>query len=996
MNMELGQVGRNFCFEVFSRRCFPSLTLPTGVKMATSPPQKVDKYTLTLTLALESILLVTFRQEASNSSVKYLPSSDNKFLSGSNISEIICARLVGGKEFGGAVGYLIGCFKRFQLKETGSDDRLRQDLAACRKQVITFLASALIEPDAFGANSEDSLNDIYNHISTDVSGHIPPLLRELADELDAQDGLQSFTSSLILKAFEALNKKSQPDPSLMRGPPMLSVLDSHETTINLISLVCKSDKRYAKCIASLSDCFQLSTRYLSKQLPPQLANTPAHMIPPGLYEQYGTAGTAMEHHTLLGRLLRVAPCVYDPQVHAVLSKLFKTTKVNYETTIGGLRSKINVSTTNASEIILAVLKVGGEHKAAAMTWLTQALALNSEATKDRPSPLIAASSGFLINLNALFLALCQPIINDLDKLGKVQSSYLLRAEAKEVIPADSTRLAPSDLFDSFGGVSSVAPADEPLSFITQSFFMCWRSLHLGYARECNQYYDTLQRLSRFADGLETGEPRSVHFFVHKLCIDTQLLNPPLLNEVVKFCCAASQIMLHALTDAPTAAQTVADSSSWLVLPQSMAPQHRTFLLALPEDLLDDILTVLITVGHTEPVAFTTPMATNSLEPVLALIIFFLRRPWAVQSPHLRAKFGKVLYQVFLPASETKRDMWSPSIPVDGPHTSMLERQLEAQKFLAPTLLLLYGDVEKTGFYEKVSNRRSIMVVLKHLWQLPSHRAAFRGIAAVGSSATNVSADVQAFTASSFAQGDVSHMSVESASPTSVDHSQNYFIRFANGLMNETNTLVTSTMEKLSEIKKIQTVMKTPAEWAALGEEPQQQMREKLEECEQTVRGTAQLCQETIHMLNYLTSDEVIRLPFLIDEILPRFVSMLLSVLSKIVGSKSLEIKVDNMESYNFDPKSILKDICQAITHFASFPAFCDMLAQDGFYEDGVPLRKAISAVEKTQVLSSLEMTQLKDMYERSLLAKTSAQVKYSSFSMNMFQSITYSLSLVCH
>jgi len=965
------------------------------------PPQKVDKYTLTLTIALESILLVTLRQDASNASIKYLPtSSTNKFLSESNISETICSRLIEGKEFGGAVGYLIGCFKRFQLKETGSEDRLRQDLVKCRKQIITFLASSLLEPDIFGANSEDSINDFYTYISSDMSGHIPPLLREVADELSEQGGLQSFTTALIMKAFEALNKKSsQLDPSLMRGPPVLSILDSHEATINLVSLVSKSDKRYAKCIASLPDCFLLSTNFLSKQLPRQLANTPAHMIPPGLYEQYGIAGTAVEHRTLLGRLLRIAPSDYDTQLHAVLSKLYKTTKVNYETTIGGLRNTINAATNNASEIVLAVLKVGGEQKAAAMTWLTQSLALNSEATKDRPSPLIAASSGFLINLNALFFALCQPIISDLDKLAKVQPSFLMRPESHDVIPSDSTRLAPSELFNDFGGVLTSVSSDEPLSFITQSFFMCWRSLHLGYARECGQYLDTISRLNRFVDGLETGEPRSIHYFVHKICVDIQLFNPPVLHEAVRFCSAAALITLRALTDVQTSAQTVADSSSWLVLPQSMAPHHRAFLLALPEDLIDDILTVLITIGHTEPAAFNTPMATNSLEPVLSLVIFFLRRPWAVQSPHLRAKFGQVLYQVFLPASE-KRDMWSHHVPVDGPHTNMLERQLEAQKFLAPTLLLLYGDVEKTGFYEKVTNRRSIMVVLKHLWQLPSHRAAFRGIAVVGSSTdgSSVSPDIiDTLTASSSfgssssnqqpqqqqqqqqEEEDSSRMNVDSvatspAPSSSVDHSQNYFIRFANGLMNETNTLVTSTMEKLSEIKKIQTVMKTPAEWAALGEEPQQQMREKLAECEQMVRGTAQLCQETIHMLNYLTSDEMIRLPFLIDEILPRFVSMLLSVLSKIVGSKSLEIKVDNMESYHFDPKAILKDVCQAITHFASFPAFSVMLAQDGFYEEGVPLRKAMAAVEKTHVLSVLEMAQLKEMYEKSLLAKASAQV----------------------
>lgn len=39
--------------------------------------------------------------------------------------------------------------------------------------------------------------------------------------------------------------------------------------------------------------------------------------------------------------------------------------------------------------------------------------------------------------------------------------------------------------------------------------------------------------------------------------------------------------------------------------------------------------------------------------------------------------------------------------------------------------------------------------------------------------------------------------------------------------------------------------------------------------------------------------QVIRQPFSMDQILPRFTSMLLNVLSKLAGSKGLEIKVSD-------------------------------------------------------------------------------------------------------
>ena len=228
-------------------------------------------------------------------------------------------------------------------------------------------------------------------------------------------------------------------------------------------------------------------------------------------------------------------------------------------------------------------------------------------------------------------------------------------------------------------------------------------------------------------------------------------------------------------------------------------------------------------------------------------------------------------------------MYTGAALADGPHSSLLDTHHEAQAFLAPALLLLYGDVERTGFYEKLTNRRSIMVVLKHLWTLHTHRPAFRGIATMSTSSSSAAAaasssataiassadETDAMTVSvsppseqiemaeerergreivevsesqlSFVEmedsdrdGDddedqmaiamslsmsqpgspaplhapaVSSAPLPPSSPssslpvrTSVEYDStpddNYFIRFANGLMNETNSLVSTTMDRL--------------------------------------------------------------------------------------------------------------------------------------------------------------------------------------------------------
>src|SRR5690606_14083186 len=121
---------------------------------------------------------------------------------------------------------------------------------------------------------------------------------------------------------------------------------------------------------------------------------------------------------------------------------------------------------------------------------------------------------------------------------------------------------------------------------------------------------------------------------------------------------------------------------------------------------------------------------------------------------------------------------SPYGTTDGPHSQLLLTDPAAQAFMAPCLLLLYGDVERTGFYEKLGHRFRIACVLKHLWRSPGHRNAFRAIAS----------------------------------------EREYFVRFANGLMNETNNLVSSMLDKLPQIKQTQMLMKNTAQWMSMTEE----------------------------------------------------------------------------------------------------------------------------------------------------------------------------------
>ena len=473
---------------------------------------------------------------------------------------------------------------------------------------------------------------------------------------------------------------------------------------------------------------------------------------------------------------------------AMFKNAHHESRVVMEGNINHLRT-MNLTVQNyAHDLIMSLLKAGKESKDQTMRWLCETIVYNVEAEKGRPSPLVASSEGFRNNFAAVMLRICRPVVTDMEKLKKVDWSFLQSQESVMIFRPDATKLAPVSLCD---GAIDLANQHE-FNFITQSFFMTWRAIHLGPAQLCSSYINVLRMLNHFREGLETGEPRALHALLQKICTDVNLLAQAFLSDLVLFCSVASDALLSVVDD------KLNESSEWFQSEKDLSLSSRRLLTTIPEHLVEDVFDVLLFVAKTEPAAFLL----HSLRPVLSLIVYFLRRPGAVTSPHLRAKFGQALYFIFLPVSARgpNAERWSGSRPVDGPFTELLFNTKIAQDYLAPALLLLYGDVERTGFYEKLQNRQAIMVVLKHLWTLSSHRPAFRGIAIVEGATAE----------------------------------ENYFVRFANGLLNETNALVSSTIELLHAIKQTQRLMAS-SEWTSMSEERQNETREEFSRQENECR-----------------------------------------------------------------------------------------------------------------------------------------------------------------
>lgn len=849
-----------------------------------TPPKKPISSRAYVNDMLQRVLRVTL-SPSSDSSLVFLAdlaSEDNAELSAANVSEALYSRIVmdPAELVGGmvqplaAVAYLEQSYYRSRdeaqklqssfVRLTPEDKRdAEQCLSSVRDMCVNYSATALTEPDMFpfetGTINQEALEKL-------VRAQANPLTPEFVDAVAAELEQSGATSAVFAPIFQKLLSEL-----FLLSPP--SVLSSFFDNMFLLSTLCRN-----------------------KALATAFTSIPGFLLPPG----GPLSGRRLQDATALGILLRFQ-CGQDPAVQQLFTNLSKRTKNDVDSSILSLRNKLTTLQATCADIVTLILKAGGVARERVLAWLEQAVQVNAERAKENPDANVASSNGMILNLTMVLLRLCGPFLApDSTKHRLIDVGYLATQNA--VFPADVTRLlAQAEGVDHQQQQDDRRPASaSSFNFITRCYFLTARAVHLGPVGIMGQYMRLLRQLSYFQSRMNApnADPRLRPHFdqlaTSKMIMDAELLHPELLNELLRFvllsCKVVNRLCVGDTSD-------VAAVELPLAAPSSHANSALPFL---PEDVVDDICSALIFVARLEP------KALNGLafDELLMMILVFLSSPAYVRSPHLRAKMSEVLFFLFLPNEEVD-DRQTAGAPLA---VELLVTHPLAQRHLAPCLLELYGDVEQTGFYEKLEHRYNIACLLKYLWRLGGHKAAFLRIA----------------------------------------EARDAFVKFSHGLMNHINSLVTDALSSLPEIKLLQEEMADVPRWMALDDAAREQKQSLLADKERTVTSSLQLANETIHMMSYLTSE--IQAPFVaMPDMRERLVSMLSSVLVKLAGPRGVELKVNNPEQYKFRPKEMLKEIVETMLHFAGYPEFVDAVAANGYY-DGQVFAKAAHIAGRTQLL----------------------------------------------
>ncbi|KAL3378670.1 hypothetical protein AABB24_004543 [Solanum stoloniferum] len=572
-----------------------------------------------------------------------------------------------------------------------------------------------------------------------------------------------------------------------------------------------------------------------------------------------------------------------------------------------------------AEVLMSLLK-NSTIRENVLGYLAAVINKNSSRAQLQVDPLSCASSGMFVNLNAVMLRLCEPFLDaNLTKRDKIDPQYVfsstrlelrgltaLHASSEEVSEwinqnnpgkvdvakegsDGENRLLASQEATSSGndsGGPSILHYNNPISsssekakypFICECFFMTARVLNLGLLKAFSDFKHLVQDISRSEDNLSTMktmleqtpspqlqqeiarlEKDLESYSQEKLCYEAQILRDGgLLQRALSF----YRLMVVWLVELVGGFK--------MPLP-SPCPME---FASMPEHFVEDAMELLI-------FASRIPRALDGvlLDDFMNFIIMFMASPEYIRNPYLRAKMVEVL------------NCWMPRRSGSTATSILFEGHQLSLEYLVKNLLKLYVDIEFTGshtqFYDKFNIRHNIAELLEYLWQVPSHRNAWRQIAK--------------------------------------EEEKGVYLNFLNFLINDSIYLLDESLNKILELKELEAEMSNTAEWEQRPAQERQERTRLFHSQENIIRIDMKLANEDVSLLAF--TSEQITVPFLLPEMVERVASMLNYFLLQLVGPQRKSLSLKDPEKYEFRPKELLKQIVKIYVHLArgdkekNFPA----------------------------------------------------------------------------
>lgn len=649
----------------------------------------------------------------------------------------------------------------------------------------------------------------------------------------------------------------------------------------------------------------------------------------------GNSGLELQKLCFLGPMFSLS--VFAEESTKVVDAFFpepKVTPSEMKFISDTLRMRLEDTRQSLYRVMYSLL-LNSSSKDSALQFFKVVLEQNIKRSQMQANLLLVSRDGFMLNMLSVLQLLSVKISVD-----KVDSFYPHNPKAK-VNFAECSRFRASaqdakDWTDKLA--SDPGHKWQDPKFPTECFFLTLHCHHLSIIPIVHKYQRVLRAVREYQhliDELEKSESvwtgtaaeRQNQTLLKrwkldvkryqkcKLCMDVAILDPLLLTRCFNFYNQVAQLILGIV--AP-------DAKRGIILP---LPEEAPMLFAtLPDYFLEDIADFCLFV-----IQFYPPAANSAyLDDILVLLIVFTCNSHYITNRYLVAKLIEVMYFV------------NPQVQQLTPKLSdaILHHPM-AYDHLVPGLMKFYSDVETTGanseFYDKFNIRYHISIIYKTLWEIPEH------------------------------QGKI------------VDEASNgrYFVKFVNMLMNDTTYLLDESMETLKRIRELQDLMDNQTEWDKLNTEQKQSKQKQLSQDERQCRSYLTLASETVEMFNYLT--EKIQEPFLIPELADRLAAMLNFNLQQLCGPKCNNLRVQNPEKYNWEPKKLLNSMTGIYLHLDSSANFAEAIANDERSYRKELFDDAMLRMSKACIKTETEIEQFRNLQEKVeelVIEKQRAEIDY--------------------
>jgi len=499
-----------------------------------------------------------------------------------------------------------------------------------------------------------------------------------------------------------------------------------------------------------------------------------------------------------------------------------------ESAVESAQVNLKLCRSQVHDILKAVLKGPEPCKDAVLTWISFILESNAARAQMQVDRQKCSSDGLMINLSGVLLLFCEPFLKpDFKKMHLVNNRYCLSARLdmsrdtrlmatdedlkgwkEEAAQASTEEQAKSDKsppmrFTPNWPEAQLESAREahthmmvpglPYHFITESFFLTLRCMHLGIVRSVAQYNSLCRQLQNMMnDGEDQARIQQTRSF--KLACEAQLFDVDTIERGLKFYIFFAEWLCR-LADPEGKAES-------LPLPEPVPHEFA----AVPEYMVEDMGEFLVFVSRAKP-EISAALTRVDIAPIFKAIVAFMGSKTHINNTHLRSKLVEILCSL----APSERDE-------DNRLDYLFNKKDSIMPHLTPALMELYVDIESTGrdsqFYDKFNVRYQIACLFRYLWKIPFHKAIIME-----------------------RSKDRDHIS-----------------RFINMLINDATYLLDESLKKLEEIHDTEERMGDRETWLAQPDRREQERHHSRNE--HVVRIEFLLANETIDMFNYISKEMV--------------------------------------------------------------------------------------------------------------------------------------------